>query len=159
MNSAHLVDLVIRPTLRALEPAVPFSEAAVEMVYYTAAAESGLDALTQLGGGPARGIYQMEPATHDDIWENYLAFRTGLRAAVQRLLAPVPAHVDQLVTNLAYATAMCRVHYRRVPAALPPAGDLDAHARYWKDHYNTAGGAGTLAHFKEAARAAGILTA
>jgi hypothetical protein len=45
------------------------------------------------------------------------------------------------MTNLAHATAMCRVHDRRAPEPLPPAGDLEAQAAYWKAHYNTAAGA------------------
>lgn len=55
------------------------------------------------------------------------------------------------MTNLIYATAMCRVHYRRVPEPLPPAGDLEAQAAYWKAHYNTAAAAdaGTVARFVE----------
>ena len=42
---------------------------------------------------------------------------------------------------------MTRVHYLRVPARLPAAGDAAAMAAYWKDHYNTAGGAGSTAQF------------
>ena len=53
-----------------------------------------------------------------------------------------------LETNDLYAAAMCRLHYRRVPAPLPQLGDPDAVAAYWKQHYNTALGAGTPEQFK-----------
>ena len=51
----------------------------------------------------------------------------------------------ELVRNLAYATAICRVRYARVPGALPAAHDIDGLAAYWKAHYNTALGKGTAA--------------
>ncbi len=41
------------------------------------------------------------------------------------------------IWNLAYATAMCRVHYLRVPRPLPDAGAVRAMGEYWKRHYNT----------------------
>jgi hypothetical protein len=44
---------------------------------------------------------------------------------------------------------MCRVHYRRVREPLPPAGDVEAQAGYWKAHYNIDAGAGTVARFIE----------
>jgi hypothetical protein len=47
---------------------------------------------------------------------------------------------------------MCRVHYYRVPAALPPAGDLAEQAAYWKRYYNTELGRGTVEHFLGTAR-------
>jgi hypothetical protein len=53
-----------------------------------------------------------------------------------------------MVGNDLYAAAMCRVHYRRAKAPLPRLDDPDALARYWKDTYNSANGAGTPEHFK-----------
>lgn len=54
----------------------------------------------------------------------------------------------ELITNLAYATAMARVFYRRVKEALPAADDLDGMGRYWKKYYNTPLGRGTVEEFK-----------
>ena len=64
-------------------------------------------------------------------------------------LAPGQDRVDQLVWNLAYATAMCRVHYLRVPRPLPDPGDIRAMGEYWKRHYNTPQGRGTADEFVE----------
>jgi len=51
------------------------SEAAEELLLGTAVQESlNFKYRRQMGGGPARGYFQMEPATHDDIWDNYLQF-------------------------------------------------------------------------------------
>lgn len=143
IDREHLREQVIRPTLRWLGL---WSEAAEALLIGTAAQESaGGRYLRQLGGGPALGIYQMEPATHADIWRNYLAHRGALARKVRELRCAVSPFVDpvqELAGNLYYATAMTRIHYLRVPEPLPDAGDLEALADYWKQHYNTALGAG-----------------
>lgn len=131
-------DIVIVPALKSV---ALHSEAAVELLLGTALQESRLQYLKQLGTGPALGLFQMEPATHDDIWTNYLAYRPELAARVARL-----AHVRNagaLATDLLYAAAMCRVFYRRIKDPLPAAGDVPGQAAYWKEHYNTYLGAGT----------------
>ena len=136
---------VVRPVLVHLGL---HSAAAENLLVGTALHESGgLRWLRQLGGGPAFGVYQIEPSTHDDIWRNYLQFRPRLNERVARLAANEPTRPEQLITNLAYATAIARVHYLRVPAPLPDAGDLGGLARYWKRHFNTPKGAGTAAAF------------
>ncbi|MBF0583887.1 MAG: hypothetical protein HQL80_06570 [Magnetococcales bacterium] len=138
MDPKQLRELVIRPTLQRLEL---WSEAAEELVLGTAIQESGLRYLQQLGGGPARGLWQMEKPTHDDIWQNFLHGRAKLGLSI---LGPYvkPDHA-RLGWDLAYGCAMCRVHYLRCPTALPNAGDLDAQAVYWKRWYNTPLGKGT----------------
>lgn len=152
LNEEQLVELVIEPVLEHLGLDSP---AATELVLNTAKAESEMEYLRQLGGGPALGIYQMEPATHDDLWENFLRFPRwkDLARRVQSLaINKGTPDSQQLIGNLYYATAMCRVHYYRVPDALPPAGDLAAQAAYWKRHYNTHLGRGTEEHFLGHAR-------
>ncbi len=139
LNPHQLRDLVIRPTLQRL---ALWSDAAEELVLGTAIQESGLQYLQQLGGGPARGLWQMERATHDDIWQNFLHFRTKLGLNV---LGPYtrPDHT-RLAWDLAYACAMCRIAYLRCPDALPAAGDINGQAVFWKRWYNTPLGKGTV---------------
>ncbi len=145
MNTGHFRELIVRPTLSSLGL---HSAEAEELLVATALHESaGLRWLAQRGGGPAKGVFQIEPATHDDIWESFLRFRPRLAANVAALAAPRPSRHDQLATNLAYGCAMARVHYLRVPEPLPAADDLHGLAAYWKAHYNTARGAGTVAAF------------
>jgi hypothetical protein len=137
---------LVRPVLQVLDT---YSKAAENLLLGTAVQESRLQYLRQLGDGPACGLYQMEPATHDDIWDNYLAYQPDLRSRIEAFALPHQDRHAQLIWNLAYATAMCRIHYRRVREALPDAGDADALARYWKRHYNTERGSGTVLEFKE----------
>ena len=143
-------DIIVRPTLQALDL---WNSAAEALVLGTAIHESRLISLRQIGGGPALGLYQIEPATHADLYRNYLDNRPALKERVAAFLAPSPARDAQLATNLAYATAICRLLYCRVPVLLPDANDVDGLATYWKAHYNTPAGKGAAAewakHYRE----------
>lgn len=144
IDAKQFRDFIIVPALDQIEL---YSDAAVELLLGTAIQESRLQYLKQLGGGPALGVFQMEPATHDDIWKNYLKFRKKLALDVGRLAHAI--NPQSMATDLLYAAAMCRVHYRRVPKPLPPQGDYEAQAAYWKEHYNTYEGAGTEEEYIE----------
>jgi hypothetical protein len=144
INIEQLRDEVVRPTLKFIDR---WSMDAERLVIGTALVESRGEYLRQLNGGPALGLWQMEPATEADIWANYLNFRLdgpqSLPARVRSLKATYIGYpIPHLIASLPYACAMCRVHYLRVPEPLPttPHGA----ARYWKDHYNTHKGAGTV---------------
>lgn len=143
LNPTHFREHVIRPTLEHLGL---WSESAENLLLGTALVESGLTHLVQLGGGPALGVYQMEPATHDDIWKNFLKFRDDLRKRVCDTINLDPGmrpEADRhLIGNLFYATAMARVHYLRVLESLPEADDVWRMAGYWKAYYNTELGKG-----------------
>lgn len=153
INPGQLREYVIAPVLDHL--ALPSKNDAAALLLNTAAAESQRHFLHQLHGGPALGIYQMEPATHDDIFTNFLAHRTDLRDRVLGLSIDGEPDAGQMIGNLYYATAMARIHYWRVPAPMPDAGDVQAQADYWKAHYNTELGAGTPAHFLATAQTFG----
>lgn len=144
MMTNQLLQEVIVPTLQHLNMDSP---AARNLLLGTAAQESHMAKYIRQIKGPALGIYQMEPATHDDIWDNYLAYRPTLVEKLEQLLCPGFSKVDQLKWNLAYATAMARIHYRRVPAPLPPADDYKLLGVYWKAFYNTPEGKGTVIEF------------
>ncbi len=147
INPVHLKEHVIVPTLKYLDM---YSDAAVNLLLGTAAQESGLGHyLVQLNGGPARGIYQMEPFTSNCILRNHVKHRKSLRLKVTSLVGTHAADTDPMVSNLAYATAMARLHYMRVPFALPHADDVSGLAHYWKEHYNTHLGKGTVEEFME----------
>ncbi len=136
---------VIRPTL--IEIGL-HSTAAEQLLLGTAMQESDLVHRRQMGNGPARSFFQMEPATHNDIWQNFLKFKKELADKITNLLtSPIADKIEELENNDRYACAMARVHYLRVPEALPAADDIEAIANYWKNHYNTLLGAGTAAQF------------
>lgn len=147
-RAQSFLETVIRPTLRTMGY---WSEAAERLLLGTALAESALQERVQRGGGPARGLFQMEPATHADIWTNFLRHRPPLAQSVRAFLsAPAADGFAELEHNDRYACAMARVHYLRVRAAIPAGGKVEDLAAYWKAHYNTPAGKGTVRHFVEA---------
>jgi hypothetical protein len=151
INPKQLRKLVIIPSLKYLNPVIPYSIEAVDLLCMTAAHESLNGTYLKQIKGPALGIYQMEPATHDDIWDNYLAHRKILSELVSGLDS------DELVYNLKYATVMARVHYWRVKEPLPkrkdtgPDSDYIYHlAKYAKRYYNTELGKATADDYFDA---------
>jgi len=153
MNVKQLREYIIKPTLLTLSEydARMNSQIAVDLLVGTCLQESNADYVHQLGGGPALGIYQMEPATHDDIWENYLKHRPNLATIIKSLAGERFSNGKvsslELIGNINYATAMARVHYWRVPAKLPSPNDILGMGLYWKNYYNTSKGKGTAEEF------------
>jgi len=138
---------IIEPVLCYLSTEIPYSKQAAKLLLGTAIKESlNFRYRKQVGGGPALSYFQMEPATHDDIWNNYLKYKPDLAEKVTCLLnSPEADKHHELEHNDNYAAAMARLHYRRVPAALPPLDGLELMAAYWKQYYNTPLGKG-MAH-------------
>lgn len=136
-------ELVVVPTLKYLDSVIPFSEEAVDLLMLTAAHESKGGTYLKQINGPALGIYQMEPETEADIWENYLDYRRKIWEKLEKLTGTailLDRDGEDLIHNLAYATAMARVHYFRVPQPLPKKEEenyLLKLAAYAKVHYNT----------------------
>ena len=147
INFNQFKDHIVVPTLQYLNPVIPFREEAVDLLMMTCAHESKGGTYIKQVEGPALGVYQMEPATAEDIWESYLGYRDEFGMRVNKL-RNWETMEQNLISNLSYATAMARVHYYRVPEALPKKGSnesqyLLALARYAKQHYNTIEGKAT----------------
>lgn len=140
---------IVAPTLDllGLDHAPAQRAAIVELIMGTGLQETGFRYVAQLDRGPARGPFQMERATYDDIWKNFLPTRAPLASVLRSLRAGAIDTFGQLAGNWYYAVAMTRVFYLRVAAPLPATGDLDAQATYYKAHYNTAAGAATVEEY------------
>lgn len=153
MHPSHFEAEIVRPTLARLSEFDErlYSQSAVTLMMGTAAVESDLGYfLRQHPTGPGRGFWQVEPATHQDVWR-YLAREKNLKLAniilsfaSDKTYHPHPAH-SQLVECPLYCCAVARVRYWMVPESLPD--DLDGIAGYWKQYFNTPAGAGTVEHF------------
>lgn len=132
----HLRQYIIQPTLNRLNL---YSEDAEELLVFTCAVESdGGKYLVQIGGGPALGIYQCEPATHHDIWINFVRHKLDVQLMMGTHFGGINSNDhDRLVYDLRYATAIARLHYLRVKAPLPKKSNLDQIWAYYKEHYNT----------------------
>lgn len=114
------------------------SPAAVELLLGTCAQESRFGHYRrQLAGGPAVGVFQMEPAT-------FLWLRGKYSARFPELVGR-EAHEMEWDDRL--ATIMARLRYLVVREPIPPADDVYGLAHYWKLYYNTRLGRGTEPEF------------
>lgn len=143
LNLTHLKTYVVTPALAALGAHFN-SPAAINLLTGTALVESECVYLHQTGTGPALGLWQMEPATHDDCWTNFLAYQSALKQSLQTIMSP-GVQLTQLITNLTYACCMARIKYYRSPLALPSEKDAVGLAGYHKAIYNSALGAADAA--------------
>ena len=97
LDAKQLRELVIRPALMEIEL---WSEAAEELVLGTAIVESRLSFIKQLGSGPALGLWQIEPDTHRNSYDNFLEYREGLYDWVMGLSAPGQIFDENLTFNM-----------------------------------------------------------
>ena len=126
-----------------------YSENARELIMGTFAQESNFKYVRQLGGGPALGYGQMEPATFNDIIVNFLRYKEDLMGKIMKAAGVVNLELDMLVENKKLMICMTRVHYLRETEPLPSYKDVWAMGEYWKKHYNTPAGKGTVKEFVE----------
>lgn len=143
ISAAQLREMIIDVLDTAPRPALK-GEVPTELLMLTSAVESKLGTYYKQIGGPALGIMQMEPATAQDIYDNFLRFPRNLDLLfwVDELKGSQSVS-HALKYNLAYQIAMARVHYWRVRDPLPE-NDVEGLAKYWKAHFNTHLGKGTV---------------
>lgn len=135
LNIEQFRELIVKSTLNDLQL---YSKNAEELLIFTCATESmGGTYLKQIKG-PALGIYQMEPNTYNDIWQNYLKFNMSIvmKFMTSFHVAFMPPE-ERMIYDLRFATAMARFHYRRVDEPLPPHDNIGAIWEYYKKYYNT----------------------
>lgn len=144
LNITQFRQLIIKSSLNDL---LLYSQEAEELLVFTCATESLGGTYLHQVNGPALGIYQMEPTTYNDIWQNYI-YPNGalaLRLFANFNISSVPSE-DRLIYDLRFATAMARIHFRRIKSPLPLSNNLDSIWDYYKQYYNTLNG---NAHNKE----------
>ncbi len=114
-----------------------YSDSARELLTLTCAQESLGGTYIKQIHGPALGIFQMEPATHESLWSTFFSRRTDLAYKVLSsvYLSSKPP-VEFLKYNLLYAAMMCRIKYASIKEELPPADDVAELAQYWWRNYN-----------------------
>ena len=135
INTQQLREYIIIPALSKLNA---YSKDAEELLVFTCATASNGGEYIHQVKGPALGIFQCEPATYADLWRNYIIHRTRLTMifSLKFNTNGIPPS-ERVVYDLDYAAAMARVHYMRVPEALPSGQDVDGMWAYYKKYYNT----------------------
>ena len=127
---------------------------ALDIVYATGLVESKYEYIQQIGQGPAKSFWQVEPETAVDNCKNFISARPELLQKCADILNVDPYHfidpdIDTwdwiLRTNIAAGVLHCRIKYWRVPEPIEKGSE--GLAKYWKEHYNTEEGAGSVEHF------------
>lgn len=152
INPKQFLECIIEPTLecmgRIIDKRMSTDEAKM-LLLGTACAESQLTYLSQLNSNITKGFYQMEPATYDELVAYCKRKGRDFHDKVAYCIYQTPLeempHSTQLIYNLRLQTIFARLRYWWVPEPIPTAPQ--AHAAYWKAHYNTAAGKGTVAHY------------
>lgn len=141
LDVSFFADLIRVTLLGAPFPHLP---RAIPLLLGTCAQESAFTHTTQIGGGPAKGLFQCEPATEEDIWINYLQYQETIRTAIVARCGVTEPNPTALEHNMVYQILMARTHYYRCdPDPLPPASDVEEQAVRYKKYYNTVYGAAT----------------
>jgi hypothetical protein len=148
IDPIYLADLI-----RVVLTGAPFPhlDRAVQLLLATAAQESNLKYFYQLGGGPGRGLWQMEPATERDHWTYMTRYRAPWQQLMHDRSGVCAADESQLARNIPYGILMARLHYyRRDPKALPEVGDIEECWLRYKKYWNTEKGKATREQFMQA---------
>jgi hypothetical protein len=138
LNLSQVKDLIVTPVLQAAGTRCS-TLSAINLVLGAGNVESGYIYVAQLGNGPARGFWQMEKPTHDDILDRYLLLpaQAALLPYVKSLLIPGLDPFAQLIVNSAYACIMCRMKFLMAVPPLPASQDAAGMAAYHKQFYNS----------------------
>lgn len=133
---------VVRPTITHMGY---WSAGSEELLMMVSAHESqGFMKRRQDGGGPAKGLCQMEPVAFDDLTLRYFPVRPNIRASVMCVLPPgTQMSFDLLESDDRFAFAMARAHFLKVPEPIPPHDDLEALSFYAKKYWNSMAGKAT----------------
>jgi len=143
MNRTQLIENIIDPVIRDMGC---FSPQAVDLLVMIAAHESREGHYLAQISGPAIGIYQMEPATHDEIIQYLRRNNYDLYERLNKWTGII--HHSLMAGNLYYATFMARAFFLRYPDALPRTHpDMAAYA---KMRWNTAAGKATAEDYLNA---------
>jgi hypothetical protein len=153
LDAKQFYEHVICPTLDCMGRIIDIRMSSLKskkLLLGTSCSESQLTYVKQFNGGCALGLYQMEPATYNDIC-NWLEKHKGtdfknkvIYCIYEEMYRDLP-DATQLVYNLRLQTIFARLHYWRVSDPIPKATPLQA--QYWKTFYNTALGRGTVQHY------------
>ncbi len=142
ISADQLREYIVDPVLKKMDL---YSDAASNLMMGTCAQESEMGSYLHQINGPALGIFQMEPATFQDCYDNFLKFKPDIAYKVASFCQYKQA--EEMLHNLNYACAMARIKYLRSPAPLPIATDIEGLAVYWKQWYNGNTGKGTPTEF------------
>jgi len=133
LSSSSLNQFVIQHTLKAMGIC---SKAIENLLLGTAAAQESLMSQSEISMGI--GVYGISKETHCRLWDDYLALDPDLASEIRGLASQHEflkhPHIE-LATNLAYATAIAWMIYKRNGVILPHPDDIEGLAHCWANHF------------------------
>ncbi len=135
LNINQFRELIVKSSLTDL---LLYSQDAEELLIFTCAVESLGGSYLQQLNGTAIGIYQIEPVTYNDLWNNFIIHNNKIVLQLMNNfdVNRMPSEA-RIIYDLRFATAISRIFYRRIDESLPPADDVNAIWDYYKKYYNT----------------------
>lgn len=130
----QLRECVIRPPLKAIGL---YSLGAEELLIATASVESRLGTYIKQEGGPALGIYQMEPTTFNDLMIAHIRGQPVSQIIMNVCGFKFIPDALEMITNMKLATLMARLHYYRFPEPMPEKDDTEGLWKFYKKRWNT----------------------
>lgn len=121
---------------------LPGIELVHKLIVMIAAHESAYGKYSKQINGPALGLTQIEPATHDYIWDQC----EGIEKYAAKF--GFTRDVKQLETNPAYCVFVTRMRIKMDPVPLP--STVEAMADWAKKHWNTEDGKATADDYRKA---------
>jgi len=133
LSSSSLNQFVIQHTLKAMGIC---SKAIENLLLGTATIQENLFLNSEMSTGI--GVYGISKETHCQLWDDYLALDPDLASEVRGLASQHEflkhPHIE-LATNLAYATAIAWMIYKRNGVTLPHPDDVEGLAQCWADSF------------------------
>lgn len=126
---------------------------AKEMIIETAIAETGLGQIEDKTVGAGMGLTQFDEMPFNDIKTRTMKLRPQIQKDLKIDISLV--NWDDLRFNPFLSLLFTRLHYWLKGDPIP--ATIEERAKYWKLHYNTVQGKGTVEHYLEMNRKYGAL--
>ncbi len=127
-------------------------ETAVEMIIETAVAETGLGRIKDTTDSAGMGITQFDKIPFSDVRDRSIRLRPKILKDLGVDISLVDW--DDLRYNLFLSLLFARLLYWLKGDPIP--ATIEERAKYWKLHYNTKDGKGTVEHYLEMNRMYGV---
>ncbi|AGK87047.1 putative endolysin [Pseudoalteromonas phage RIO-1] len=126
-------ELLDKISIASNRPGIYKSHVAEVLLMIAAHESKGTEYREQLGGGPAKGIFQIEPETHDSIWDNSdIIHEVAKSCGIRR-------NVDLLENDDVYSVFMARMYIAMDSNPCPKPPSYKNMAKYCKEYWNRTG--------------------
>lgn len=148
IDCLQLKQYIILPALTAIGLN---SENAVKLLLGTCAQESAMGnylVQNKIGFNGACGIFQMEKAAYNSLYDSYITRSVSMSAKMKLYLGyNSKPPFERMCSDLSLATIMARLFYYAIKEDLPDPNDVNAIAQYYKKYWNTIKGKATIDEF------------